>query len=283
MIMPHHPLVSIIMPTYNRAYTIQNAIDSIVSQTYNNWGLIIVDDGSTDNTKQLIQQLNHPQISYYFQQNKGPAAARNYGLTKAKGTWIAYLDSDNELFSNYLETMLDWLGKNPKAVFAIPRAHRTRELYENGKLVKVIDHSEDTPESLTLKDIYMMKLSVDTNGFIHLRRIFEEGITWDEKMPAMEDWDLAMTIGEKYPEGFLYVPVVLYNYHQRYGGDGLVSNHTYKDWAIIIEAMYNKHKNDALLAGQDWYPRKVEKWNRLQTEFEAGKIPPYYLHYFQDN
>jgi glycosyltransferase involved in cell wall biosynthesis len=281
--MPHHPLVSIIMPTYNRAYTIQNAIDSIVSQTYNNWGLIIVDDGSTDNTKQLIQQLNHPQISYYFQQNKGPAAARNYGLTKAKGTWIAYLDSDNELFSNYLETMLDWLGKNPKAVFAIPRVHRTRELYENGKLVKLVDHSEDTPESLTLKDIYMMKLSVDTNGFIHLRRIFEEGITWDEKMPAMEDWDLAMTIGEKYPEGFLYVPVVLYNYHQRYGGDGLVSNHTYKDWAIIIEAMYNKHKDDALLAGQDWYPRKVEKWNRLRTEFEAGKIPPYYLHYFQDN
>lgn len=90
-----------------------------------------------------------------------------------------------------------------------------------------------------------------------------------------------MSMGEKYPEGFLYVEEVLYNYHQRYGGDGVVSNSTYSDWAKTFECVYQKHKNDRMLVGQTWYPRKVEKWNRLQKEFEEGTQPPYHLYYFQ--
>ena len=90
-----------------------------------------------------------------------------------------------------------------------------------------------------------------------------------------------MTIGEKYPHGFLYVEEVLYNYHQRYGGDGLVSSKTYSDWADIFESIYRKHRHNPLLAGQKWYPAKVQKWRKLQREFETGKLPPYYLYYFQ--
>ncbi len=275
------PTVSFIMPTYNRGYRILDAIKSILAQQIADWELIIVDDGSTDNTKDIVTGIGDSRIRYYHQNNKGPGAARNTGLAYAKGTWVAYLDSDNELFPDYLKVMLTWLNKNPNAVFAVPRAHRTLELYEDGKLVKLIDDSEDTPPSLALKDIFMKTLHLDTNGFIHLRRLYDEGVRWAEDLHAMEDWDLAMTIGERYPQGFLYVPVVLYNYHQRFGGDGKVSNSDYKVWAITFEKIYQRHKNDTMLKGQTWYPSRVEKWNKLQQEYDKGNLPPYYQYYFR--
>lgn len=276
------PTVSFIMPTYNRDYIIEKAIDSILAQSVNDWELIIVDDGSVDNTKDMVNAINDNRIRYYYQKNKGAAAARNTGLSHARGKWVAYLDSDNELFSNYLETMLGWLGKNPEIVFSVPRAHRTMELYEDGKLVKLIDDSNDTPPSLALKDIFMKKLNLDTNGFIHLHRLYDEGVRWAEGLPAMEDWDLAMTIGERYPDGFLYVPVVLYNYHQRFGGDGIVSNSEYSTWADVFEKIYQRHKDDKMLEGQTWYPSRVEKWKKLQKEYDEGRLPPYYKYYFRD-
>lgn len=253
------PTISFIMPTYNRAYKIADAIQTILAQTMGNWELIVIDDGSTDHTKEVIEKLADERIHYFYQKNKGPGAARNNGLKHARSKWIAYLDSDNELFPEYAKTMLDWLDKHDSAVFAVPRAHRTQELYENGKLIKLIDESEDTPSSLTLHDIFMKTLHLDTNGFIHLRRLYDEGISWAEDLHAMEDWDFAMTIGERYPDGFLYVPIVLYNYHQRYGSDGVVSNSDYKIWAETFEKIYQRHKGSKLLEGQTWYPSRVEK------------------------
>ncbi len=270
------------MPTFNRAYIIRTAVQSILDQTDPDWELLVVDDGSTDDTERVIGELHDRRIRYIKQSNQGAAAARNHGLAKARGTWIAYLDSDNEISPKYLQTMHAWLARKSHAVFAIPRAHRTLELYKDGKLVKLIDDSADTPPGLTLKDIFMLKLHLDTNGLIHHRRVYDEGIRWNTTLPAMEDWDFAMTIGEHHPDGFVYVEEVLYNYHQRFGGDGVVSNSTYGTWADVFEQMYELHKQDKLLEGQTWNPARVKKWRARQHAFEAGKLPPYHLYYFQD-
>ena len=279
--MHQEPFVSIIIPTYNRSYIIRGAIESIVRQTNPRWELIVVDDGSTDNTEQVVASFGDNRIRYVRQENQRVARARNHGVSLARAKWVAYLDSDNELFPEYVDTMLRWLEKSPRAVFAIPRAKRTLELVENGVVVKSVDDSKDTPPGVTLQDIFYKKLHFDTNGLIHLRSLFDESIAWDPAFKAMEDWDLAMCIGEKHPDGFLYVEEVLYHYRQRYGGDGLVSNNGYKDWADTFEQVYQKHKHDSLLQGQTWYPERVEKWNRLQKEFEEGKLPPYNRYYFQ--
>ena len=276
------PKTSIIMPTYNRAYILPTAIQSVIDQTDTDWELLIIDDGSMDDTASVVKAMGDSRIVYLSQENKGAAAARNHGLRAAKSEWIAYLDSDNELLPEYLRTMHEWFAKNLQAIFGIPRAHRTLELYEGGKLVKLIDDSKDTPLGLTIKDVFMRNLHFDTNGFMHRRSLFsEDGITWDEAMVAMEDWDIAMVMGEKYPDGFLYVEEVLYNYHQRYGGDGVVSNTGYGKWAEVFEQIYQKHKDDKLMEGQTWYPDRVEKWKRLQREFEEGKLPPYERYYFE--
>lgn len=279
--MQSNTLVSIITPTYNRAHTLQTAINSALNQTYPNWELLIVDDGSTDATKQLIDKVKDKRIKYLYQNNGGPSKARNYGVGQARGEWVMYLDSDDELLPECIATMLSWVGRNPQAVFAFPRSTRTLELYENGTLTKSIDDSGDTPPTFTIQDIFDRNAGFSPNGFMHLRRLFEEGITWDEDLGLMEDWEFMLSIGEKYPNGFLYVPVVLQRYTQRFGSDNLVSKTQYGSWADAFEYIYNKHKNEKALQAQKWYPEKVIKWRKRQQEFEAGKRPPYQYHYFQ--
>ena len=89
------PLFSIIMPTYNRAYVIWKAIQSIIHQTLSTWELIVVNDGSTDCTLRLLEEFHEPRIRAITTPNCGPSAARNAGLAIAQAPYIAYLDSDN--------------------------------------------------------------------------------------------------------------------------------------------------------------------------------------------
>lgn len=101
------PKISIIMATYNRAHTLPRAINSVINQTFNDWELIIINDGSTDNTNNILLEFKDPRIkiiSYY--PNRGVAYARNCGLDKMKGEWFTILDSDDEMIPNALEELL---------------------------------------------------------------------------------------------------------------------------------------------------------------------------------
>jgi len=89
------PLISVIMPCYNRGNTISKSIESVLAQTFTNWELVIVDDGSTDNSQQVIRHFNDPRIVLYSQKNGGVCAARNAGLRFASGEMIAFLDADD--------------------------------------------------------------------------------------------------------------------------------------------------------------------------------------------
>jgi len=98
-----YPLFSIILPTYNRASFISKAIESVVSQIYDNWELIIVDDGSTDNTKEIVLSFYDDRINYIYQENKERSAARNNGIRNAKGEYICFLDSDDYYHKTHLQ------------------------------------------------------------------------------------------------------------------------------------------------------------------------------------
>ncbi len=117
--MDNQSLVSIMMPAYNAELFIQSAIESIISQTYNNWELIIINDGSTDQTENIIKNFEDSRIQYYHQENKGEAAARNLALSKTKGEYVAFLDSDDKYLPDFLEKTVAFLSQNPEkdAVF----------------------------------------------------------------------------------------------------------------------------------------------------------------------
>ncbi|MDE5886419.1 MAG: glycosyltransferase [Muribaculaceae bacterium] len=105
-------LVSIITPTYNCGPYIKTTIESVLSQTYKDWELIIIDDCSTDNTKAIINKINDHRIQYHCLEKKsGAAVARNFGLNKAKGRWIAFLDSDDLWSKEKLEKQINFMIK----------------------------------------------------------------------------------------------------------------------------------------------------------------------------
>ena len=112
-------LVSIIIPTYNRETKISRAINSVVNQTYKNWELIIIDDGSKDDTKNVIKPyLKDKRIKYFYQKNSGVASARNLGIKKSTGEYLAFLDSDDECLNNRIEKQLSEMLKY-KAIFSL--------------------------------------------------------------------------------------------------------------------------------------------------------------------
>lgn len=98
---------SILLPTYNREKLIKRAIESVLSQTYNDYELIVIDDGSTDDTNKVVSAYNDPRIYYYFKENGGQNSALNYGLQYANGKYIAFIDSDDAWLPKKLEKCLE--------------------------------------------------------------------------------------------------------------------------------------------------------------------------------
>ncbi|MGZ3899380.1 MAG: glycosyltransferase family 2 protein [Bacteroidia bacterium] len=110
------PFFSIIIPTYNRAEPIQRAIESIIEQTYADWELVIIDDGSTDNTRQVVTGYKSENIRYIYQENQERSVARNNGIQHAKGKYICFLDSDDEYYPDYLENLYKEIEKRNSPV-----------------------------------------------------------------------------------------------------------------------------------------------------------------------
>ncbi len=102
------PLITVVIPTFNRAPLVGRAIDSVLRQSYDNWELLVVDDGSTDHTQSVVANY-YPRVRYLHQPNRGVGAARNNGISQARGELIAMLDSDDEFLPAHLESRLQIL------------------------------------------------------------------------------------------------------------------------------------------------------------------------------
>ena len=276
-------LVSIITPTYNRAYILGAAIESAIAQTYSHWEMLIIDDGGTDDTEALVERFGDSRLRYCLIEHRGQSAARNRGLEMAHGKWITFLDSDNDFLPECLERQLATFDAHPEILCIVTKGNKTHELWQDGKLLKSQYIPDAFPERSddVLKDIFMRGFIFDMNAFIHSASIRDEGFRFDETFGGFEDWDYAMMIGEKLPDAFFYLNEPLYNYHQRYGGDGIVSNTSYDQMADEFEQVYQKHKHDSLMEGQTWYPSRVEKWRKIQADFEKGLVPPPHLYFFE--
>lgn len=106
------PFFSIILPTYNRANILSQTIGSVLNQTFNSWELLVIDDGSIDNTKTVIEGLNEKRIRYIYQSNQERSVARNNGIKNALGQYICFLDSDDLFEPNHLQVLFEDISKN---------------------------------------------------------------------------------------------------------------------------------------------------------------------------
>jgi glycosyltransferase involved in cell wall biosynthesis len=110
------PYFSVIIPVYNRASIVQKAIDSVLDQTFNDFEVIIIDDGSTDGTREKVLANQDPRLQYHYQPNQGVCAARNYGALSGKGVYFVFLDSDDSVTKNWLEEFAHQLNIKPSVL-----------------------------------------------------------------------------------------------------------------------------------------------------------------------
>src|SRR5438046_8618551 len=118
--MPESGLVSVIIPCHNQAHFLDEAIESVLTQTYPNHEIIVVDDGSTDNTATVAKC--HSPLRYIYQENAGPSAARNTGVKESRGEYLVFLDADDRLLPEALEIGVGCLRQHPECAFEIGRA-----------------------------------------------------------------------------------------------------------------------------------------------------------------
>lgn len=200
------PQVSVIIPTFNREKTLSRALDSILIQEAVAFEVTVIDDGSTDGTRQLIEQ-RYPQVSYMYQNNQGPSAARNRGIERARGEWIAFLDSDDEWLPGKLKAQLDFFQGHPEYFIA-----QTEEIWiRNGVRVNPMHKHKKYGGWIFEKCLPLCVISPSA-VMIH-RKLFETAGLFDETLPACEDYDLWLRIAAKFPVGLLEKPYVT-----RYGG-----------------------------------------------------------------
>jgi glycosyltransferase involved in cell wall biosynthesis len=112
------PTVSVVIPTYNRALMLKEAIQSVLDQTYSDYEIIVVDDGSTDNTREVVNGFSDKRIIYVFQENRGRSNARNRGISLAQGRYVAFLDADDLFLPTKLEKQVFFMENNPGIVFS---------------------------------------------------------------------------------------------------------------------------------------------------------------------
>ncbi len=182
-------LFSIIIPTYNRADFIGKTINSVLNQTYKNFEIIVIDDGSTDNTREVVNNIKDERIHYYKKENEERAAARNFGVKKAKGEYVTFLDSDDLFYENHLEEANIFLSNNkPEFMF---QAYDIVHLdYKEPKRFK----NHDLNQLLVSDGNVMSCHGVFIENEIAKNNLFNE----DRDLSASEDYELWLRLASKY-------------------------------------------------------------------------------------
>jgi len=200
-------VVSVIIPTYNRAHSLKRAIESVALQNYHNWEIIIVDDGSDDGTFELVNDLKGMlkplNIRYISITHSGVSRARNTGIDLAEGEWIAFLDSDDYWLPGKLEKQLFYLKQNP--FYEI--CHTDEIWIKNGRRINQ-SKKHKKYEGLFFKPSLHLCLISPSSVLIH-RRVFRNVGKFDETFNYVEDYEMWLRITSKYPVGYINEKLVV--------------------------------------------------------------------------
>lgn len=190
------PVISIVMPTFNRSGLIKEAVESVFNQDYSDYEVIIVDDGSTDNTYNSIERYN-ANIRYIFQNNSGVSKARNTGIRAAKGNYIAFLDSDDLWDPRKLSTQLQFFENNPDSYI-----YYTREIWMRNNS-RVNPPQVYFPGDRNILPKLLKRCFIGASSVMVRKDLFDHIGYFDESLPVCEDLDLWLRIILKFPIFFI--------------------------------------------------------------------------------
>ncbi len=276
-----YPKVSVIIPTYNRASLLPRAIKSVLNQTFKDFELIIVDDCSTDNTEEVVEefQKKDKRIKYLrLKKNSGaPAHPRNVGIKNSQGKYIAFLDNDDEWLPEKLEKQLNLFEKtnNPKLGFVggnvlIVEENRIKEY----KVPKCGDNFQN----------FLSNCLIKSTSSVMIRKIVLEDVNlFDESLESTDDWEMWIRISQKYDFDFVSEPIFKYYFHQQNLSRSKNFLEKIKDNKYIIEkhkAIYKKYplrKSIMIRRVGVLYLLNGDLKEARRHFFKAIKIAPWYL------
>lgn len=237
-----NPKVSVIIPTYNRSHFIKDAVESVFNQTYSNFELIVIDDGSTDNTKEVLAEYGD-KLQYVYQNNQGRSAARNLGISFAKGEYIAFLDSDDVWFADKLERQVPVLESAPENVVLV---HGYKCIVDKNlqpilgwelklrNLYALAERGEETYEN------YLHSNCIFTSTILVRKSIIRQIGGYDTSLTSIEDLDFYLRL-LLLNYNFVFIsepPLIKYRCHE-HNTNTQSSNHSYLQ-------VYEKHLNECL-------------------------------------
>jgi glycosyltransferase involved in cell wall biosynthesis len=252
------PIVTVIIPLYNREDYIKETLKSVFDQTYSNIEIVIVDDGSTDNSLQIVNKykkkckiIKHPN-----NENKGQSAAINLALSKTRSKYISILDSDDKFLKDKLKFQVDFLEKNKD--FGV--------VYSNGEIIdskgntKYIIYSDKHIPPMSPNEILLSSyFNVPSNALVR-RSIYDKVGFFDESMRSSQDHDMAIRLSEVTKIG--YLPQVLWQYRRH--DDSQSGKHALRRWETgfkILSKAILRHK----------YPKNVIRKRRAVLHFRIGQ------------
>jgi glycosyltransferase involved in cell wall biosynthesis len=213
--------VSVVLPTYNRGYIIHDALASVLAQNYGDVEILVVDDGSSDNTREIVEQVKSQKIRYIrHDRNRGCSAAYNTGTAAATGQLVAFLDSDDVWKSGYLEKLVSFLSRHPEAdcVFCDIEIHGDATSVPSfvalmKSFSRLLQANPGVNEYIfTARQMYVCLLEevpIKPSAVVVRREMFEKAGTFDEAWPSGTDWDLFLRFSHSACFGYINLPLVI--------------------------------------------------------------------------
>jgi glycosyltransferase involved in cell wall biosynthesis len=187
------PLVSVVIPTYNRASMLLTAIRSVLDQTLDALELIVVDDGSTDGTEEAVNTLADPRLRFLRQENRGVAAARNAGIRLSRSGLVAFLDSDDAWSRKKLEKQVRWMDDHPDCLLV----HTDEKWYRRGEHLNPMEKHRKHDGDIFLQSLSLCAMGPST---VAVRKsAFDLIGLFDEALPVCEDYDFFLRFAARFP------------------------------------------------------------------------------------
>lgn len=260
-----NPRVSVVIPTYNRAHLIPRAIQSVLDQTYKDLEIIIVDDGSKDNTEEIVKNFKNKKIIYIqHKKNKGASAARNTGVKASRGEYIAFQDSDDEWFPDKLEKQIKAFNNSSPEVGVVYSGFYK---VEGDKKIYVPNDDRFTYKEGNIHGELLKGNFVGTPAVLIKKECFEKVKYFDEYLPALEDWDLWIEMSKHYH--FKYIDEPLLNSYSTPNSVNLNQKNMLKAREIILRNHLNDFDKNKKVLSEHYFYIGVELCSN--DEFKDGR------------
>jgi glycosyltransferase involved in cell wall biosynthesis len=237
--------LSLITATHNRPQMLGSiALPSLLAQTTSNFEWVVVNDGADPKTRSLISQLDPPfRIVYKEISHVGLGQARNLGLRSASGEIVAYLDDDNSLAPNFIESTSEFFEQNPHLCYSMCRQNRRRDVVENHEILKRGREFTSPTEGCRIDDLLLMKQLFDSNGFAHYR---SNAPQWDDRLKIFCDYEYLLKCASIWGrERFQLNPTLLVDYIQT--NQGIIGTSNYQQWSAELKHIWEQRENYSIL------------------------------------